>query len=343
MVKTRSARKRCCDDDTSPEKRRHTSEPRFAVDQYGVLYHPVEDSVSSTVQINGQAYKKLEGCEDGRKAELLFYTALANKAMGDRPTAIANLDRALQYRNRTHIRFLKLQLFSEENQHEKMLECCEELMKPNPHLYIYKISALTNLGRLEETKAVIDEAIQLFKPHSFWWFEHGQICILLKQFSESLESFDKALALDPTDKLKKNIHKFRGTALSMMGRYEEAIESFDKGLVLDTTDINLYYNKAKTMLMMKADARATLELTERVCNMDKTDADAWWLHAKVLRQLDRNEEALHSINTAIDVSSDGGKIGMWRDKGCILSSLQKYELACKSLDHALNMAREHKK
>ena len=51
-----------------------------------------------------------------------------------------------------------------------------------------------------------------------------------RRYEEAIEEYDKALAIDPNDKV---VHYNKGLSLYYLHRYKEAIEEFDKALAID--------------------------------------------------------------------------------------------------------------
>jgi len=67
------------------------------------------------------------------------------------------------------------------------------------------------------------------------WNERGILLTKEGNFTESIECYDKALEINPTD---IQILKNKFYSLSYLGKHEEAIECYDKILYINPNDLN---------------------------------------------------------------------------------------------------------
>jgi tetratricopeptide (TPR) repeat protein len=74
---------------------------------------------------------------------------------------------------------------------------------------------------------------------SSYWFQQGMALYEQDRFSESLDAYEKALELDPTDSEAWNN---RGIDLGLLGRYDEALESFERAVALNESYAEAWYN-----------------------------------------------------------------------------------------------------
>jgi len=74
---------------------------------------------------------------------------------------------------------------------------------------------------------------------AFDWFMKGMDLYYQERYNESLQAYDRAIDLDPTDYEAWNN---RGIDLGIMGRYDEAIASFEQAVALNQSYAEAWYN-----------------------------------------------------------------------------------------------------
>ncbi len=74
---------------------------------------------------------------------------------------------------------------------------------------------------------------------AFDWFMKGMDLYYQERYNESLQAYDRAIDLDPTDYEAWNN---RGIDLGIMGRYDEAIASFEQAVGLNQSYAEAWYN-----------------------------------------------------------------------------------------------------
>lgn len=75
-------------------------------------------------------------------------------------------------------------------------------------------------------------------------FEQGNRLYEQGRYQEAVESYDKALAIDPKYAAAWNN---RGLALDNLGKHQEAVESYDKALALDPKLAPAWYNRGNAL------------------------------------------------------------------------------------------------
>jgi tetratricopeptide (TPR) repeat protein len=129
------------------------------------------------------------------------------------------------------------------------------------------------------------------------WFNKGKALAKLGRYQEAIESFDKALAINPD---YHNAWNLRGAVLNNLGRYQEAIENYDKALAI------------------------------------KPDFDwAWNNRGLALDSLGRYQEAIENYNKALAIKPN--YYWAWSNRGTALGKLGRYQEAIDSYDKALKL------
>ncbi|WAL58936.1 tetratricopeptide repeat protein [Thermocoleostomius sinensis] len=86
------------------------------------------------------------------------------------------------------------------------------------------------MGNYAEALDSFDRAIALQPNDTAAWVFRAVMLIHLEQYSEALESCDRAIAISPD---YSEAWTFRGVALHRLGRYQEAYASYDRAVGQD--------------------------------------------------------------------------------------------------------------
>jgi tetratricopeptide (TPR) repeat protein len=76
------------------------------------------------------------------------------------------------------------------------------------------------------------------------WLDKGYSLSEKGKYFESIECFDKAIEIDPTNAA---IWFQKGYSLAKIGKYREAIECFDKAIEIDPTNAVIWRNKGHSL------------------------------------------------------------------------------------------------
>jgi tetratricopeptide (TPR) repeat protein len=151
----------------------------------------------------------------------------------------------------------------------------------------------------------------------------GYILRLFKQREKEILFYNTIVQFTPK---WYRVWLIRGQSLSKLHQHEEAISSYDKAIQINPREykvIALYNNAVKTN-----PDRATQHKSS--CHM------AWVNRGNVLTRLQRDKEALHSYNQALELMP--GLAGLvWMSKGDVLRSLERYEESVSAYDRAMQV------
>jgi tetratricopeptide (TPR) repeat protein len=130
-----------------------------------------------------------------------------------------------------------------------------------------------------------------------------KIMLFLSQgnYTQAIQYYDKALAIDPNDKLALN---GKGNTLSGQGNYTQAIQYYDKALTLDPKDKVILRNKADVLLNQALYDKGTAlynlgDIAPAIQNYDKA-TQAIQNYDKALAIDPNYKEALSGKGSALD-------------------------------------------
>ncbi|WP_159788086.1 CHAT domain-containing protein [Sodalinema gerasimenkoae] len=184
-------------------------------------------------------------------------------------------------------------------------------------------------GVFEEALESFDRALAL-NPNLYQaWGNRGNALSKLGRYEEALESCDRALALNPKDDVA---WLNRGAALGHLGRYEEALESYDRALALNSKFDWAWHNRGIALGHLGRYEEA-LESCDRALALNPNDDKAWHNRGNTLNNLGRYEKALESCDRALSLNPNDDLA--WFNRGNVLNNLERYEEALEGYDRAL--------
>ena len=219
----------------------------------------------------------------------------------------------------------------EQKDYINALQLAEKLVVRRGHAedWFEQGRCLGNLKREEEALESYDKAIALDPNYAGAWNNRGNRLLDLKRFQEALESYDQAIELDPN---YAGAWNNRGNVLSDLNRKQEALESYDQALALDPNYAIAWFNRGVVLNDLKRQEEA-LESYDQAIELDPNYAIAWVGQGNMLSNLYRFQQALESCDQAIALDSNDAIA--WNNRGYVLNKLKSYEEALASCDKAI--------
>jgi tetratricopeptide (TPR) repeat protein/S1-C subfamily serine protease len=127
----------------------------------------------------------------------------------------------------------------------------------------------------------------------------------------------------------------RGNQLWRLDRFSEAVEAFDQAIALEPEFIHLAYYGKGLALEGEDENEAALESLELATETEPNFAPAFLGKSLVLRKLNRPEEALVAIEQAISLQNNNANL--YNEKALILSELKRYPEAEAAHNQAIKL------
>jgi tetratricopeptide (TPR) repeat protein len=151
----------------------------------------------------------------------------------------------------------------------------------NINLYLpgVQLENMDILGPIDEVEYKHREAVALYN--------RGNASKNQGKYNEAIQSFDKALQLDP-----KFVDAWvtKSAILGFRGKYSECIDACNKALELDPKNIFAWCNKGEA-LKDNCKYEEALQALDMAIELDPNDPDAWQYRGESLKSLGRNTEA----------------------------------------------------
>ena len=153
--------------------------------------------------------------------------------------------------------------------------------------------SLAKIGEAKQSAAILTALEnQPLNPETL--FLLGQVWSEIGDYPHAIQTFHRALALDPT--LPK-VHFQAGLACVYQGHASEAQAEFESELKLSPNDNDARYNLAYSYLLQSERAKAS-ELLEVVVASDPSHADAQYQLGKIMLDDGKTEEAVRHLEQA---------------------------------------------
>ena len=180
-----------------------------------------------------------------------FNLAQKNLDEGNFNNAIAYCKQALSYNPKNFQAMLLLGKAYLANWDDEAFKCFEMVKTMQPNFaegYFHKGEAILYLGNNYKMAVEnFDKAIELDANNAESYFLRGDAQARLKNFSEAVEDFTKALEMKP----EKEIYKKRGEVYLQIFENEKAIADFNKVLEFSTKNVGAYKGLAIAFANLK--------------------------------------------------------------------------------------------
>lgn len=190
-----------------------------------------------------------------------------------------------------------------------------------------------HLQRTDEALAALDRAIALNPYLHQAHVNRGSVLMQAQRPQEALDSFSRAAELHES----AAIHNFRALMLDELGRYDEALESFGKALALDPDNAMAQsnYGHALTRHFRYLEA---LPHFEKAVALAPQDPGMHYNVADPLKALGRLEEALAAYDRALALDPEMAIAHI--NRGLVLGHMGRYADALAAFDRAVALEPE---
>ncbi|MCK9441254.1 MAG: tetratricopeptide repeat protein, partial [Methanothrix sp.] len=145
---------------------------------------------------------------------------------------------------------------------------------------------------------IYDKAEETSSSIDVYWCERGLSLSDLGQFENALESYKRALEINPRSiKALKN----RANVFFRIGRYEEAIDDFRKALEINPQLIDAWHGMGNAMSKLGRYKEA-VSAYERTLKVNRSFIDAWVGRGVALGNMARYQEAVESFDRALEIN-----------------------------------------
>ena len=170
------------------------------------------------------------------------------------------------------------------------------------------------------------------------WAEIGDLLNdEVHDYSSAIEAYDRALVVDPLD---ASVWARRGGSLINAGLHDAAEESLRKAIAISPR-IPLAWRRLGDLLGdIRKDRAAAAEAFAQALALEPTDSRAWYNVGDSLAYLDRPDEALAALGTAVEL--DPGRWSAWfRMADVLVKKKQDHVGAIQAIQRGLEATPDH--
>lgn len=193
---------------------------------------------------------------------------------------------------------------------------------------------LQQQGHLEQAEALTLEILAQAPTNVGALLRLGHIRTRSGKPAAALDPIGRAIAVEPTS----SAHSAMGNALRALKRHLDAVESYDRALALEPDSVEALYNRGNALRDLKRHEEA-LASYDRVLALEPGNTRALNNRGAVLRILKRYDEAVASYEHALALSPDDA--GLHNNRGNALLAMRRHEDALASYERALALQPGH--
>jgi tetratricopeptide (TPR) repeat protein len=206
------------------------------------------------------------------------------------------------------------------------------MARPNdPFAHTNYASALSLLGRFDESLQSSDRALQVKPDHAEAHSNRGAALQALGRLGEALQSLDRALQIKPD---LVEAHSNRGNVLQALGRFDDALRSYECALQIKPNYAEAYSNRGNVLQALGRFDEALLSY-ERALHVRPHYAEAHNNSGNALQALGRFDEALLSYERALHVKPHYAEAHS--NRGNALQALGRLDEALLSYNRAISL------
>ena len=161
------------------------------------------------------------------------------------------------------------------------------------------------------------------------WLEEGNKWIEKGDYQKAIDSYEKAIALNPND---ADAYNNKGVALDNLGEYQAAITCYDQAIALKPDDVNAYNNKG-TALGNLGEYQAAITCYDQAIALKPNVAKAYNNKGVALVNSGEYQAAIMCYDQAIALQPDDADA--YINKGVALYNLGEYQAAITCYDQAI--------
>jgi tetratricopeptide (TPR) repeat protein len=185
-------------------------------------------------------------------------------------------------------------------------------------------------GLPEKAVGLIGAALSVNASSAPAHSNYGLVLAALGRTEEALAAYDRAIALKPD--YAEALYN-RGNALTALGRLGDALASFERAIAIRSDYATAMTSRAQ-VLQRLGRAQDALDGIERALAL-KSDGGALALHGRLLRELNRNQDALASFTRAVEFAPDDADTLIAR--GNTYYDMKSFEAALADYESALSL------
>ena len=209
---------------------------------------------------------------------------------------------------------------------EKLIEECEKNSYEDEQILIMKLTALTELERIEKLNETLDRLIELYPENTLGLYQKSLILEKNNESEQALKFIEKILKIN-----EYNIAALlaKGRNLVEIGEYDKAEECYNLVFKIEPKNKAAMNLKGKLLkkknnqensicahdLMMKAvefwemkDFKRANNFLNKALDMDSSFDEIWYCRGELLIRMGRINDAINSFNKAFEINPESGGI-----------------------------------
>ncbi len=170
--------------------------------------------------------------------------------------------------------------------------------------------ALWELGNHDEAIESFTKAIELDPKDALAYTNRGAAYGILGNYRQAIEDYDRAIELDPKD---ARAYYNRGIAYGGLGNYKQAIRDYGRAIELNPEYVAAYINRGYAYASL-GNYRQAIEDFDRAIELDPKEAMAYYNRGAVYRKLGNYKQAFRDLKIAARLGHEGAQ-DFLREKG----------------------------
>ena len=317
-------------------------EPEDPSNYYRWAYFLVlANEINDALKVYDELEKKIGLTEEIIRRKHALYVGI-----GDHKKAARELERLIAaYPTDTDYRHLLAAFYEQIGEQDKAMETYRDILKIAPNDAKAQLALAGKTGQDSDEIQFLQSLEPVFRQTDVNIdLKIGQLMPFITKVADNgdRQLADAALALTS---IIEQVHPFdpkgfsaSGDLLYYSGRPAEALKKYQKTLELDDT-VFLVWEQVMNIYKDQKDYSKLLDFSERAMDYFPNQAIAYFMHGLAAHELDRQQEALSSLQQALLMAGNNGFLKMQAQSGLglVYNSLKQYEKSNQSFEAALSL------
>ncbi|MCB0584013.1 MAG: tetratricopeptide repeat protein [Phaeodactylibacter sp.] len=265
---------------------------------------------------------------------------------GDNKKAARELERLIEaFPNDMEYRHLLAGFYQQIGEEDKAREVYQEILQLDPDNAKAQLAMAGGSGQPKGELQFLESLKPVFRQEGVDIdLKIGQLMPFIQRVADTgnqqlaSAALELSTILEQVHPTEAKAYSASGDLLYYSGKKQEALEKYQKALELDDT-VFLLWEQAMHIYKEEKQYQKLYEFSERAMDYFPNQAIAYFMHGLAAHELDRQQEALSSLQQALLMAGNNGFLKMQAQSGLglVYNSLKQYDKSNQSFEAALSL------
>ena len=228
-------------------------------------------------------------------------------------------------------------IYNDTDRYQEAIELADFLMEKDPEdleYCFYKANALCGLESFDESLELLNIILERDSEYVHALHVRSMVKLNLEDLDGAMSDINQCISSGAKDEYTLT---HRGSILLSQQKYHDALSDFDNALAINKDLALAKYNRGVTLRMLGENKKALKDVDQYF--VEEVDSEILHQRSIILKNLNRDSEALDDLNRAIEM--DQKNVEAFYSRGILQSKLGNYQEALSNLKQAEELNKEY--